>query len=561
MTAIAGTSSTVNGQSYEYRVVRLEPEFANTVLHDGVVETPLSIDEQEATGLFFNSDSSVALGINENGAVVGSAYVSTNTGLPTIKALRAFVWQPFPTIPGVGTETLHHIPMWSASDFTYSIATAINDDGDVCGYAVDQLQLSNTSGSGIFDRAFITPLRPGLGSLATNVMHELSSNGDNQSAAHDLTDRGAGVVAVVGRGGDPASPCGAFANNAVRWTPDSSLASAVLDTDNYAGTADQSSGWGINPSSLTPGMSEYIAGFSGTCNAQQTACDGFTDFLPSSWVDTELYGAGLFASPDLWEEGQSRDANDFGVLTGYARILESGSPSVCIERATQWIWDPVNLGFDLTILAPSPVDDDNDTTGTALNQHGVIVGYDQPTLAALRWDMAGATDLNTLVALPNSGITAVEVATDINDAGWITASGTLAADGTTTVGVVLVPIGDCPEDVDLDGDVDADDLAIVQAAASAGTTCNNVRRIAWEDVNGDCLVNQADIKLILKAMTRATCNQTTLNGMLAETWLSAGGAALLDSDPDASGAVEAAYAGAGEVDTFVNLMILLGVPE
>ncbi|MFK7958883.1 MAG: hypothetical protein AB8G96_00020, partial [Phycisphaerales bacterium] len=122
------------------------------------------------------------------------------------------------------------------------------------------------------------------------------------------------------------------------------------------------------------------------------------------------YGAGLFASPDLWEEGQSRDANDLGVLTGYARILEPGSPPVCIERATRWIWDPVNLKFDLTILPPSPIDPDNDTTATALNQHGVIVGYDQPTLLALRWDALGAADLNDLVALPNSGITAVEAA-------------------------------------------------------------------------------------------------------------------------------------------------------
>ncbi|MFK7960310.1 MAG: hypothetical protein AB8G96_07265, partial [Phycisphaerales bacterium] len=559
MTTVAGIGSAVSGQSYEYRVVRLEPELTSTPFHNTGVLLPDSINEQRANGVFFDTDSSIALGINENGAVTGAAYVPSADGMIDPAAMRAFVWQPRAGIPGVGVETLHHVPFWSTDEFHYSIGTDINDEGDICGYAVTPGVVAGPAEGGFNDRAFFTALRPGAGSLSLNTMHLLQDAQGFRTAAHGLSDRFAGSLRVVGRGGDPANPCAIIGDNGVIWSPTFSLTATVLDTDMYAVNTNRSSAWGINPGAAAPTETEYISGYNGTCLSEDLTCNGFTDLLPKPWVDGELWGSDLNDGTLQWEEGQARDVNDSGVFAGYVRRLDV----ICLERASTWTWDPVTQQADLALLPVSSINPLNETTATATNGLGAVVGADLTAQAAMLWENGVSTELNDIVAIPTSGVINLEFATDVNRSGWITATARLAADaGVTTIGVVLVPVGDCPEDVDQDGDVDADDLAIVQAAASTGTGCNNVRRIPWEDVNADCVVNQNDVKLVLKAMTRATCQQVTLNSALAELWLSAGGAEYLDADPEAASmSVEQSYSAEGELDTFLNLVNLLGAQE
>lgn len=94
---------------------------------------------------------------------------------------------------------------------------------------------------------------------------------------------------------------------------------------------------------------------------------------------------------------------------------------------------------------------------------------------------------------------------DINDDGWIAAVGLIHFDDGPSQwsewhAFLLVPFGDCPEDLHGDGDVDEDDLDIF--LGYPGTGCE-AGEICWVDVNGDCSVNSLDRRQIIEAYARA----------------------------------------------------------
>ncbi|MFK7961720.1 MAG: dockerin type I domain-containing protein [Phycisphaerales bacterium] len=584
-------------QTYEYRIVLFEPEFVNdprwVAAAGAEVPQPTSIPDQDALGHIFTIESSIATAVNDNGVVVGAAYISADLAVtaPEPIGLQAFVWQGEPTHPSLGVNTLNHIPFWNpfnpnGNDLVqdWSIATDINHDGDVVGYAIERAPGTNPSAAGLpsdFVEGFIAPIEPGLTPQSIFAMNALTDtfNGGigGFTSAWGITDRDRLTDEVLVAGIGAVDPTGCTLvpySEPVHWTPRTSNVATELDLLQPS-ILPRGEARDIAPrwfeASVDPDVERIIGGITRTCLVDADTCSTDQDELVTGgWELLDPYPVDDVAGGSFWPGGQARGVNSIGNMVGsVTRDVLPGPMVECGERAALFTWDPATQSFDLDLLAASPVDPEDETDANAINDSGEIVGLDTFEFVALRWRPGSVVELNDLVALGNCGVVSIRSALDVNEHGWIVGvaeveypddAGMLVP---TNIGVLLVPIGDCPEDVDRDGDVDQDDLAAVQNTLGTGSTsCNNIRRICWEDVNGDCVVNQEDVKLVMKAMTRATCGQQTLSGSLAGLWLDSGGMERLESgDESVPAEIESAYGEGSELTTFVNLMILLGEEE
>jgi hypothetical protein len=282
-------------------------------------------------------------------------------------------------------------------------------------------------------------------------------------------------------------------------------------------------------------------------NLRQTFCAEEADQIPLRW--TGVTATTLpFQNPPPVEtiNGLGRDVNDAGFVVGYVGDADT---SACIQRAAYW-----PTPAQLELFASNPANASDSTVAIATNGVGAAVGANLDTATAIRWTIPSQyVDLNDVTDCPNCDLIALESAHDINDDGWIVGvAQTLDQNADVTqVGVLLVPLGSCPADVDRDGDVDATDLALVQTATGACPP----RAICWRDVNGDCRVDAADVQIVLQYLkTQACATNETLPAPMAAIWMASGGEQFLESDPDAAAVVESAYDPESQITTFVNLL-------
>jgi hypothetical protein len=85
-------------------------------------------------------------------------------------------------------------------------------------------------------------------------------------------------------------------------------------------------------------------------------------------------------------------------------------------------------------------------------------------------------------------------------------------------------LGDCPEDINQDGVVDEDDLALVTLPGSHATPCP-VREICWRDVNGDAIIDGYDRRMVIHKLGTACGDPGPGDemGEMIEVWQAMGG--------------------------------------
>jgi len=543
-----------------YRIVRFDPPYSSILEAPGIAAAVPSTDTLRPPFFVPMTATSYAYGINEQGVVVGAAYACPTAECDSTSepVYRPFLWQPELLHASVLANHLNFLalPPDSVSgldDTLWGAALDVNESGDVVG----------SSGATLLggDLGFLWVQQSGLGLTPAqlNTFVALAASNGLDSAARGISDRGydgTKVTAFVGGQSSGENPCcsGAFLDPAY-WDLADGLVGSILPLDCASSLIFEIGGiHDVNRFGPAEGL--FLAGVTDKCSAD-LACRATTDRVPSAWdlgATPENPLISLASTPLSWTNGYVFAVNGRFQVAGYVERNEAGD---CLRRAARWDRASVTDPFVLTELA-SPIDADNDTRAYGMNGLGQVVGADELEEEAVLWRSASDRDLlSDLTDCVSCGLDAIVEAFDINDAGWIvgTASYTFELFGEpveSRVGVLLVPLGDCPADINQDGVVDSTDLALVDTSAG----CEPLH-ICWADVNGDCVVDVEDRRIVLQSMTSAACSSQTLSSSLAAIWLNAGGNEYLEGDPQASESVEAAYDDQSEVTTFVNLMMLI----
>ncbi len=533
----------------QYRVTVFIPEFTGSSCNipNLIPRVPDFIDGVDLT----LPVASAALGINEHGVVVGMARIEeTVPGFGvTVPSIRPFIWQPETVYPGLGVNTMHPLPMWGTtpcSDGPQGAAFDINDAGDVVGVAEHCPAVLQNSDD---FAAFVWSVDGGLGHSSA-TMHRLDGlppGSAPRSCAWAISERfsgGAGPTATVAGWRIDVPGFEKPQRYDARSLSANPLPLPPPGTFLYkAGSAD-----GINPGA---GTSERIVGQASLSSIRNDVCVEEAERLPLAW-NTGLLSILPFDAPPIFDgrNAFARDVNDLGVAVGFAR---DNAETVCVQRACYW-----PTPSSISLFAPDPTGPDDDTFALAINASGAAVGTNATDRLAVSWPVPTTyVDLTSVTDCLSCGLIDIRSAHDLNGAGWIVATALreCAPGEAAEVGVLLVPLGPCPADVDRDGDVDATDLALVQTSTGACPP----RTICWADVNGDCRVDSADLQIVMQSLKTQDCALgETLAAPLAATWLAAGGAEFLsDHDDDAAHAVEAAYDSESQLTTFTNLLDLL----
>ncbi len=546
------SASIASAGPVEYRIVRFDVEFSTDDSEPATQPDERIPDPVLGLGIR-DRYASAAFGLNEDGVVVGMANVDVPGGIPPFDVVsRPFVWQPGPIHGAFGVDTMHPLEWWATGEcepFAHGAAFDVNADGDVVG-----IGMQCDAGSPTPYRAFVWSPDTGLDHSASTMIQLdpfLPTDGSSSAGAASISDRTNGI-------GGPVTA------TAVGWQPDAataleapyafdarSLTQTPLPVIGPSGPDFYEKGRasGIRPG---PAAATWIAGALTETSARNTFCAEEADLLPIRWDGTILEQL-TFSNPSpppTTINGVARDVNDAGFVVGYVGDEDT---TACVRRAAYW-----PAPTQLELFASNPAAPNQSTVAIATNGAGATVGMNLTNDSAIRWAIPGqCVDLNDVTDCSNCDLIALESAHDVNDDGWIVgvARSLDQDDMATRVGVLLVPLGSCPADVDGDGDVDATDLALVQTATGACPP----RTICWRDVNGDCRVDAADVQIVLRYLTTQQCaTGETLAAPLAATWMAAGGEQFLESDPDAAAVVESAYDPESQVTTFVNL---LGVIE
>jgi hypothetical protein len=185
--------------------------------------------------------------------------------------------------------------------------------------------------------------------------------------------------------------------------------------------------------------------------------------------------------------GEAFDINSTGQSVGWGV-----NENPCKARALLWELgaqgDPTDLHVNLL-----PVGDE--TEAHAINSDAMIVGTNTVADEALLWveEASGwqVFDLNE-IELSNAvacGWEQLIEANDINDNDWIVGVGDADPGGSVHFrAFLLTPIGDCPADVNGDGEVDIEDYLLIIATWGDCQT----GKICAADINADCVVNVQD---------------------------------------------------------------------
>jgi hypothetical protein len=528
----------------EYRIVRFDVEFSTDVSGPGgsMPHPVLGLGARDRYA-------SAAFGLNNDGLVVGMANVdifSPPFGLLGVES-QPFVWQPASIHAAFGVNTMHPLASAPASISCkaglHGAAFDVNAEGDVVGIA---RRCDGSSASPY--RAFVWSPDTGLGHAASTLIEldGFGTAGFESAGAASITDRiGVGEATTATAVGWRTSPLESPHRFDVR-----PLSATALDVLPPPGTEFYEIGraTGINPDIS---VTDRIAGGLVENSAELSPCSVEAGLLPSRWTGTSLTVLPFVHQPaPVTFNGVARDSNDAGFVVGYVGVDETAD---CERRAAYW---PATMSLQLQLFAANPAGSEDSTVAVATNAFGETVGQNEFAQTAIRWSVPTQyVDLNDVADCVSCDIEALESAHDINDDGWIVGVARVVDEEevgvVNRIGVLLVPLGSCPADVDRDGDVGATDLALVQTATGACPP----RAICWRDVNGDCRVDGQDVQIVLQYLRTQACATTeTLAAPLAAMWLAAGGEQFLASDLEAPVLVAAAYEAESQLDTFVNLM-------
>ncbi|MHC4809321.1 MAG: hypothetical protein ACYTEV_03025, partial [Planctomycetota bacterium] len=472
------------------------------------------------------SSHTMATGLSDNGIVVGVTLEWVDpTGPQTGEFVhRAFVWQAGDALDPSILLPQTVMPLPINGDFVggnpntlqlqWNAAFDVNSSGDIVG-DTNRVAFANTE-----PLAFMQPLRSGLPGVQTGVMNKLELDGGNfvRLNARSITDRKAGSqVTVVGSSSEFASasppivpefdrygefPChDSLTFSAARWVIAGGGVEFALLPGTSSGGEPTPRSFGINrragqeittSGGNTLDVPTWIVGVTPQGITVSDPCTPQA-YLPQRWLESSDALLTLIYGDSVARNGAAYDVADALIgqelqteIVGFVNNIDSDQS--CSVKAARW--RPAEGDSELFVLpdieGPSGESCHDDpefrTYAYATNAKGMIVGGTVAELGGnpapqcedgIVWVGVGeerdAVRLSDHVVLKDPGqpgLQRIIAGTDVNADGWITGVGLYGVgEGVDPleVGVLLIPMGPCPEDVDQDGDVDADDLAIVRA--------------------------------------------------------------------------------------------------
>lgn len=270
---------------------------------------------------------------------------------------------------------------------------------------------------------------------------------------------------------------------------------------------------------------------SGLCNNQQcTLNHGCVRAL--LWEEADFQANALLSLDGTTNEAKALDNNIVGNVVGYG---DDPYSQQCPDRALFWRdWSQTSYEVPQTLPFLSSVPD-SEMQAYAVNDPGCrdtqVVGRDASVSRAVLWIgeydafmdeyVWEAHDLNDLTVCGDPHPTLTR-AVDINNAGWIIAhSGNYP---NTTRSFLLIPMDNCPADINLDGVVDVSDLlALLGAWGPKDDNCHVA------DLNNDGTVDVSDL-LILLANWGPCCGFPTQSTMTLEDSLEEAGLTMNEWD-------------------------------
>lgn len=270
---------------------------------------------------------------------------------------------------------------------------------------------------------------------------------------------------------------------------------------------------GRNPSRVA--SDDLIVGLRRECGigcASSLPCNLAVAGNPVVWVNGSTTPQTLSLPTSLDTLGEARDASGSGQLVGIGR---QDASKACLGHAVWW-QNRSAVATDLHVagMPPLPTGPNAQSEVNAVNLLGQVVGADLASLTAQIWENPNhwsRTELDTVIADGDSVFVTpcnwewqLQVARDINnERGWIVGEGLWAETGDEPFpplrAFLLIPVDACSADADLDGDVDFDDLVIVQAGMGMVDCCAQRRDgfLCPADVTGDNVADFDDLLFLL----------------------------------------------------------------
>jgi probable HAF family extracellular repeat protein len=385
-----------------------------------------------------------ALGINNRGEVVGEADVAITLETGIAHTARAFLWLPAAAygLPA-GLNNLGALGDPGAFNVD-SAAREVNEVGQVVGVS------TTVPGT---RRAFLWLPEPACGLPAgLNNLGTLPDGGHSEAWSINSES----PPKVCGTAVSSAS-CGSAPNQDRGFLWD--CATVTMSALGPTGSLFRSFARDLNTPAA--GSELVIAGQSAHCFELLCSFE-----KPSTWVNSLPRALGLLPGD---AEAEAHGVSRSGRLVGHSGGLDMGCQPDAVYWAAPTIGEaPINIGA----LLGGPK-----SMAEAINSAHAIVGRNVTNNRALLWrpepdgTYATVVDLNTVSNCGGAAWTLLE-AWDINDSGWIVGVG--FRNGAVR-GYLLTPMtDDCPEDLDMDGDVDVSDLLALLAAwgPCSSTFCN-----------------------------------------------------------------------------------------
>jgi hypothetical protein len=468
-----------------------------------------------------NNDSA-GLAINNHGQVVG--WTDADDGQGGMIQL-GFIWLPEPAfnLPA----GMNVLPALQGDD--ESRANDINDSTIVVG----------SSGSSVDAVLWLPEAHPDLPDVEPWTATALPGLFKPSSSATGI-DHVSDYIGIVGQWGeDPVPPPGAC-EFGFYWRSEGESQFNVVDI-----APPGYSSFDINSISTNAqsGRVRIVGAGSTGCPGVAPLCEpdpqlDFGDAL--GWIeepDGELLPVKLDQAT-TFEFEYDAEANDVtvnGTTVGWAMQYYDGSPAGCRQRAAYWlavssVIPAVNLHLAVPEGGQDPLLPGNDfSVANAIRNDGLqVVGSAASPPRALLWEWNGAqwlisdlrAEVDTQTDASGEDWLFLE-AEDVNDDGWIVGTG--EHDGNQHA-FLLVPLGDCPEDVNRDGVVNETDLDLVTLPGSHGTPCP-AGEICWRDVNGDAIIDGYDRRLVIRKLGTACGDPGPGDEMveMIEAWQAVGG--------------------------------------
>ncbi len=428
----------------------------------------------------------IGKGLNDCGDVTG--YVATDhTGCNE----RPFFWTLCDNYPNIPIRTVKNLAtMTGATTTTLGEGREINNAGVVVGLS-DATMLDNLSGPIYSDG------RPWSWEVATYTGSTMTATALSSSiGAANSVNNGTPVIAA---GYLVSNGSGGWEFDAFR------VEVAPVNAFTLLGTAPGDDGaWGNHVTEAPPAGVARIVGGSQDFPVFPTPCSENDDAL--SWPVTGTTASQLVedaATPSnfiLWG-AEARAANPQGQSAG-ARLAAAGTVGC---ESTAVFWEASGTPVEVGLIAPLTASEDTVveamTSADGAGGSVMLVGTDPGNDIAWLWWRGLPSQPFTVLGLSDLNIPAVDLVglvqafefVDVNELGWILGNARFTGTASLRHAILLVP-DPCGGDFDVDGDVDASDLAVLLGAWGP---CANPNDFCEGDLDHDGTVGAADLAILL----------------------------------------------------------------